>query len=276
MIAAAHGAGGGKGEEFALIVAGADGGGDDAELAGNHGDGGDGKGLGGHADDDEGAAFAEVFEGGVVGLDAGGGDDGDVGAVGFFGAGPVGAALAGEGELVGAKIDRRDSGAAGGGDLNGEVTQAADAEDGDALPGAERCLLEPPVNGNAGAQQRGGVGETEAVRQRDDVGGFRLDEFGVTAIDGDAGDALAPAEHLAPLPAVFAFAAGPVEPGNANAIAGVNGGDVRAGGVDDAGDFVPQDEREFGVAFEEVPIGGGKVEIGVADAAGVDFDEHLV
>jgi hypothetical protein len=67
-----------------------------------------------------------------------------------------------------------------------------------------------------------------------------------------------------------------VEPGNADASAGAKGGDLSAGGVDDAGDFVPEDEREFGVALEEIPIGGGEVEIGVTDAAGVDFDEHLV
>jgi len=44
------------------------------------------------------------------------------------------------------------------------VTDAAEAEHGDGIAGADRELVECPVRGDAGAEQWGGLDEVEALR----------------------------------------------------------------------------------------------------------------
>jgi hypothetical protein len=67
-----------------------------------------------------------------------------------------------------------------------------------------------------------------------------------------------------------------VQPRNADAIADLQ---IFNGGAffhDAAGDFVSEDERFFDDARELRPVGVGQVQIGVAYAAGFDFDQHFV
>src|SRR5207248_1578218 len=124
------------------------------------------------------------------------------------------------------------------------------------------------VPDEAGAEQRRGGGVVVGVGER--IAGALVGdgELGVAAVDVVAREAGAVTEVLVAAAAVVAGAAPPGEPGDADAGALLQG----LGGFDDgADDLVAEDEGELRadqLAVEDV-------EVGAADGAGADFEEHL-
>ncbi len=127
------------------------------------------------------------------------------------------------------------------GDLQPEVTEATDSEDGEALAWLDARVLQGAVDGNAGAEQWGGVRAGKCVGNFHSVGRGGFDKFSIATVHGYARNFLFDAEILIALAAEFAFAAGPVEPGDADAIAYVQRFDGGTFFDDAAGNFVAED-----------------------------------
>ena len=94
--------------------------------------------------------------------------------------------------------------------------------------------------------------------------------FGEAAVHRVAGVLLALAERLPAAEAVLAVAAGGVEPGHADPVALLDVLDAAADGGDVADALVAGDERRVRL---DRPVALGGVQVGVADARGVD--RHL-
>src|SRR6267154_2388122 len=68
------------------------------------------------------------------------------------------------------------------------MSQATDALDGDEISATEAGVAQGVVGGDAGAEERGGFGGGEVVGDGGDAAGFGDHNFGIAAVDGDAGD----------------------------------------------------------------------------------------
>ena len=103
---------------------------------------------------------------------------------------------------------------------------------------------------------------------------FRV--LSVSAVDHDAGDALADAEVLISFETKLAVAAGVLHPRDTDAVA--DGDTLNGGATLDyaADDLVAEDERLFYNAGELGPVAIGNVEIGVAHATDFDLDQDFV
>ncbi len=168
-------------------------------------------------------------KGGVVGGFCGGGHDRGVGAARaaqFFGnicgrrvQGCRGAEGFGVREFFIGDVNRGDGRAQARADLHGDLAQAADAEDRQTLAWLDFGVLESAIHGDACAEKRRGIARRKLLGnfQRMTRGSF--DEFREAAVHGDAGDLLFDAEILIALAAELTFAAAPVQPGDADAIA---------------------------------------------------------
>ena len=130
--------------------------------------------------------------------------------------------------------------------------------------------MTPAQKSGAASLQESSIGNFQRVA------GGGLNEFRVSAIHGYASDLLLDAEILVAFAAEFTFAAGPVHPRNAHAVADFQIFDRRAFFHDAACDFVSEDQRSFDDANELWPIAIGHVQIRMADATRFDLDQHFV
>ena len=126
------------------------------------------------------------------------------------------------------------------------MAEAADAEDGDGVAGARSAVAQGVEGGDAGAEQRGGVGVGEVVGDEGEGVGGGDDVVGIAAVVVDAGDELVFAEDEVAAAAGRAVVAVAAVPAEADALAGLEERHVGADGVDDAGDFVAGDARDIG------------------------------
>ncbi len=95
--------------------------------------------------------------------------------------------------------------------------------------------------------------------------------LGVTAVDGVAGKLGIVAEIFLAILAIRTSAAGPAQPGDADAVADFKLNDAIAPLRHFADDLMAEDERQFGLRQFAVD----NVQIGAADGAGVDADQEL-
>src|SRR6185312_10631295 len=212
-----------------------------------------------------------------------GGDEHAVDAAGFaldglngiFGEGvdgDFGAVLAGQSQLVLGNVDGGHAQAHGHGILDGDVAEPADPGDYDPLAGARLGHLQALVDRDAGAEDRGDFHGVGAVR---DAGGeVRVHQHVLAegAVNTVSAVLLGFAERLPAGAAVFAVAAGRPEPGVADAVADGDVGDAFAEGHHLAHAFVAGNERRSRL---DGPVTLGRVEVGVADAAGDQLDQRL-
>src|SRR5712671_6675150 len=68
------------------------------------------------------------------------------------------------------------------------MSQATDALDSDEISAAKAGVAQGVVSSDAGAEERGGFGGAEVIGDGRDAAGFGDHNFGVAAVDGDAGD----------------------------------------------------------------------------------------
>ena len=174
----------------------------------------------------------------------------------------------------------RDLGAHGVGDLDGHVAQPAESDDGDLLAGAGAPVAQRRVGGDAGAEQRCGDVELDAlgdphheVLGHHHVGGVAALGDGAVAVHGAVGARVAlEAVLLLALLAVDALAAGVDHAADADAVADGVLGDGRADLGDDAGDFVARRQR----VLLRAPVAADGVDVRVADAGELDVDQDVV
>src|SRR4029077_18837115 len=128
--------------------------------------------AGGGGENRFGAAHALKSGGGVVH----GGVDVDVGAQIFS-----------ELFLVSATADGYGAKSHLAGELDAEMSQAANALDRDEISAAQAGVANGVVGGDARAEERGGFRGAELIGDRRNAAGFGDHDFGIAAVDGDAG-----------------------------------------------------------------------------------------
>ncbi|MNQ98330.1 hypothetical protein D3C85_1140150 [compost metagenome] len=150
------------------------------------------------------------------------------------------------------------------------MAQAADARDHHPVAGLGVRHLQPLVDGHPRAQDRRNLLEAN-------VGGQVADEvrvghhiFREAAVDRIAGVLLLVAQGLPTAEAMPAMAAGGVEPGHANAIPFLDVLDPGADARDVADALMARNEGRVRL---DRPVALGRVQVGVADAGGLDL--HL-
>jgi hypothetical protein len=186
--------------------------------------------------------------------------------------GHVGTERAGQGQLFFADVERGHVQAHRLGVLHGQMTETADAGNRDPFAGSRLGFADALVGGDAGAEDRRQRGEIAALRQAGHVGRSADRVFGERPVHAVAAVVLALAERLPAGRAVFAAAAGVVQPGDADRVAFLEPAYTGTERGDDAGALVSGDEsrRRF-----HRPIAVRGVQVGVADAGGDDLHEHL-
>lgn len=184
----------------------------------------------------------------------------------------AGTELARQFQLGVVDVDGGDVQAHGPGVLHGDVAEAADAGDRHPLAGARVGLLEPLVDGDAGAEDRRDFSEFDVFRQNSDVVRVGQYVFGIAAVHRVAGVLLALAEGLPAGQAVLAAAAGGVQPGDADPVAFLHSGHSAAHRGDVADAFVTGNERQRRL---HRPVALGGMQVGVADAGGFDLHQYL-
>ncbi len=144
--------------------------------------------------------------------------------------------------------------------------ETVDAEGARFAGEAQRAVADQP-----GAQQRRGVRVVEADGQGEGVRGVGEHQPGVAAVARVAVELRRVAQVLAPGGAMKAVAAGGAEPGHADAVAGAEALDAGADRGDAADHLVAEDQRQLRLGQVAV----GHVQVGAANAAGGDLDQHL-
>src|SRR5882762_7083576 len=151
------------------------------------------------------------------------------------------------------------------------MSEAADALDGDEISAAQAGVAEGVVGGDAGAEERGGFRGAEVVGDGGDAAGFGDHNFGVAAVDSDAGDYGVEAIDDVAAAAGLAGAIFAAEEADAYALTNFPFGDAGAEGFDAADYFVAGDTRKLQAGIGAGYCGG----VGVADAAGFYADANL-
>ena len=105
------------------------------------------------------------------------------------------------------------------GELDGQVAQAADADDADARGGVDAVGAERVIDGDAAAEQGRGVFAVERVGNGNHEAGVGADAVGIAAVAMDAGAFRCRAEILHAARAPLADAAGVGLPAEADALA---------------------------------------------------------
>ena len=157
------------------------------------------------------------------------------------------------------------------GDLDAHVAEPAETDDRDRLAGAGAPVLERRVQRDAGAEQRRGHVEADAVGDGehevlvdDDVGGVATLGRSAVLADGVVGvDGALQAVLLFTCQAVVALATGVDHAADADTVSDGVLGDTGSYLLDNAGDLVARHEREDDVA----PLPACGVDVGVADPA---------
>ena len=192
--------------------------------------GGEGRGVGDRGEDDRSAPeFLEFF-----GWILRGGVDVDLRAE-----------LFGEWALVGSASDGDGAVAALGGVLHAEMAEATDAEDGDSVAGASAAVAKCVVGRDAGAEKRRGVNIGEVAWNEGEGVGRSDDVVCIAAVEADAGDKLIFAEGEIAAAAGMAVIAVAAMPAEADALPHLEERDIRADGIDEAGDFMAGDARNW-------------------------------
>src|ERR1700733_3167354 len=104
----------------------------------------------------------------------------------------------------------------------------------------------------------------------------RFHELRVSTVDGDACNCLFTAKILATLSAKFALPARPVHPGNTHPVAEIQVIYRDALFYNATRNFVPKYEWHLGDGYDLRPITIGDVQIRMANAARLHFDQHFV
>ena len=151
------------------------------------------------------------------------------------------------------------------------MTKASDADDGDALVRLGIGEAQAAPDGVSGAEDGCGLFVAESVG--DKHGGVSKGEhvFGVAALEIDPGRLIILAQLLFPAQAPLAASAAFLNPANADAVSDFAGSDAGAELDDLADGLMSEDARElqWDQAVREVNVG-------VAEAAGVDLNDHLI
>src|ERR1039458_1255132 len=161
-------------------------------------------------------------------------------------------------------------------DLHGQVAQAADAKDRQTLAWLDLRVPQGTIDRDSRTEKGRSVDAGKFVWDFQGMTRRSLHEFCVSAVHGYAGNFLFDAEVLVAFTAEVAFAAGPVHPGNANAVADFQVIDGSAFLYDAAGDFVPEDQGFLGDGNDLRPIAISHVQIRVADATRFHFNQHFL
>ncbi|KAF1852498.1 hypothetical protein Lal_00037231 [Lupinus albus] len=186
--------------------------------------------------------------------------------------GQVGAQLLGQRQLVFVDVGRHHVHAHGLGVLHGHVAQAADAGNHHPLTRAHLGFLQALVDGHARAQHGGCRAEVQPVRQAADEVGIGQTIFGKAAVDRIAGVLLFGTQGFPAGAARRAATTGRMQPGHADTVAFLDVLHARAQRGDVARAFVAGNER--GGGFDR-PVAMGRVQVGMADAAGFELDQDL-
>src|SRR5260370_4789995 len=125
------------------------------------------------------------------------------------------------------------------------MAQATDALDGDEISATEAGIAEGVVSGDAGAEERRGFCGAEVVGDGGDAAGFGDHNFGVAAVDGDAGDYGVEAIDDVAAAAGFAGAVFTAEKADAYALTDFPLGDSGADGFDAADYFVAGNAQQL-------------------------------
>ena len=144
-------------------------------------------------------------------------------------------------------------------DLHGQVTEAADAENRQTLACLDFGVLQGTIDRDPRAEKRCRVDAGKPVRNLQGMTRGSLHEFCVAAIYGYSSNLLFDAKILIAFAAEFAFAAGPVHPRDANAIANFQVIDGGAFFHNSASDFVSKDQGRLGNGNDLRPIAVGHV-----------------
>lgn len=155
------------------------------------------------------------------------------------------------------------------GNLGHDVGGGAEAVDADG-PGISRHPV-GAVSDQPGAEQRGGMHIVEGGRQREAVPRVGDRVVGIAAVDLIAGEARRVAKVFLSRYAVPALPAGVAEPRHADAVSQRQARDAIAQHRDRTDDLVAGHDRIVNVGQLVVD----DMQIGAADAAGTDLDQHL-
>ena len=184
------------------------------------------------------------------------------------------------GDLGGRGREEHDVGAEGPGELHAHVAETAEADDADLLAGADFPVAERRIGRDARAEQGGGGGEVQALRDAEGEGLVDDDGGRVTA-EGVAAEVLVgavvgegrpgEAELLEALLAARAGAAGVDHAARGADIADLDLGDLGAHRGDAADDLMA---RDAGIVRAR-PFAAGRMDVGVADAAVEDLHRDV-
>jgi hypothetical protein len=153
-------------------------------------------------------------------------------------------------------------------DLRDDVRRGAEAVEPEPLAVArepERAIADQP-----GAEERRELQRRVVLRQPEAVARVGNRKLRVAAVQVVAGEAGAQAEVLAAAAAEAAVAVRPAEPGDADALAGLELHPFTRG-VHDSDDLMAEDERQL--RFGQLAV--DDVQVGPADAAGLDANANL-
>src|SRR5713226_5866031 len=125
----------------------------------------------------------------------------------------------GEFQLLRRNVDRGNLRAKGPSELHCKVSQAAYAENSQALTGHNRGALQGAINCESSTKKRGGFERRKTIWNFQRVSCRRLHKFGVATVNCDTCDLLPAAQVFVSFAAKFALTAAPVNPGHADAIA---------------------------------------------------------
>src|SRR5690242_3945702 len=125
------------------------------------------------------------------------------------------------------------------------MSESADAENCDALTGAEFGIAQSAIDGDARAEKRRGFNGGEFIGNARRVAGLREDILRVAPIHADAGNHPRAANIFAAGAAGDAFAAAPIDPGHTDALAEQFAIDAGAEFHDATDHFVAENQRQL-------------------------------
>src|SRR6478672_6721772 len=159
--------------------------------------------------------------------------------------------------------------------LNSQMAKSAHTEDCEPLSTLWFGLHDGAIHRDARTEERRGLLRWDRVRNFCRVSGRRFDVLRIAAIDCDAGNLLLHAKILIAFTTEFAFAARPENPRHADAVADF---ELLHAGTDFnyfARDFMSNNERQLGNPAELYPVTFSNMQIRVANAAGLHFDQDF-
>ena len=156
--------------------------------------------------------------------------------------------------------------------LDGHVRRGAEAVKSQAPSARDAREPQGAESDDPGAEKRSRVQVGEAFRKPIDEVFGRQGVFGVAAVYCIAGEGRVFTEILLAGPAVFADAAGTVQPRNSDAVADAQKAGLAADRFDNPHDLMARDHGRF----TRRQLALDDVQVGAADTAGGDADEHLI